>query len=162
MITIRPATIEDLPAITDIYNEAILHTTATFDTETKTLEQRAEWFRQHDQNHPIIVAASQDEIAGWASLSRWSDRSAYDGTAELSVYVHVDYRGKGIGKKLTEVIVEEGVKAGLHTILSRITTENVSSIHIHELMGFHNVGVMREVGYKFDKYLDVHIMQKML
>lgn len=162
MIKIRPATQSDISAITGIYNEAIANTTATFDTDQKSIEEHTIWFRKHDKQHPVIVAEQHDVVIGWASLSRWSDRSAYDGTAELSVYVHHEHRGKGIGKKLMEIIVAEGHVAGLHTILSRITIGNENSIHLHELLGFNTIGVMKEVGFKFGVLLDVQMMQKML
>ncbi len=85
MLIIRPAKPDDLIGITDIYNEAILTTNATFDTETKTVESRKEWFESHDSRNPIIVAENENEIIGWASLSKWSDRCAYSDTAEISV-----------------------------------------------------------------------------
>ena len=100
MIAIRPATVNDLPAITEIYNEAVLNTTATFDTEPKSMEDRLAWFHNHTERHPILVSTHETVITGWASLSKWSERSAYDTTVEVSVYVHVDFRGQGIGKKL--------------------------------------------------------------
>lgn len=162
MLNIRPALVTDLPAITLIYNEAIANTTATFDTEPKTYEERKVWFSDHDEKHPVIVAVELDEIVGFASLSRWSTRSAYDGTSELSVYVHHQHRGRGLGKKLMEVIIAEGKNAGLHTLISRITTDNKNSIHIHELYGFTNIGTMKEVGNKFGRLLDVALMQKIL
>ena len=160
MIEIRSATINDLPAITEIYNEAVLNTTATFDTEIKTIEDRKIWFSNHTERHPVIVATLENKIVGWASLSRWSDRIAYDTTVEVSLYVHKDFRGRGIGKQLMEVITLEGGKAGTHNIISRITHGNEKSIHIHELFGYEHVGVLKEVGKKFGEYLDVHIMQK--
>lgn len=160
MISIRPATLKDLTAITEIYNEAILNTTATFDTEPKSLEDREHWFKSHTNLHPIIVATTGTDITGWASLSKWSDRSAYDNTVEVSVYVHVSFRGKGIGKKLMEVITLTGEQVGVHNIISRITQGNEHSIHLHELLGYEHVGVLKEVGKKFGKFLDVHLMQK--
>lgn len=160
MVIIRPAALKDLQAITDIYNEAIVNTTATFDTETKTLADRRQWFESHTGRHPIVVADIDDRVVGWASVSRWSDRCAYDTTVEVSVYVHHDFRGQGIGKRLMEVITLEAEKAGAHNIISRITQGNEKSIHIHELLGYEHVGVLKEVGKKFGKYLDVHIMQK--
>src|SRR5262245_51145559 len=92
-VEIRRAALSDLGAITDIYNEAILTTTATFDTEPKTVEERIAWFDSHGENHPIIVAALDGTVAGWASLSRWSDRPAYDCTVETSFYVKREFRG---------------------------------------------------------------------
>lgn len=162
MVHIRPATLSDLSAITAIYNEAIRNTTATFDTEEKSIEDRRHWFNQHDQSFPVIVAEEAGEIVGWASLSRWSDRCAYDSTAELSVYVDLRYRGKGIGKYLMQMIVLAGENAGLHCLLSRITEGNEQSIHLHEQLGFFHVGVLRQVGKKFGRFLDVYMMQKLI
>ncbi len=162
MINIRPATQKDLPRITDIYNEAIKNTTATFDTELKSLEEQQKWFDAHDKNHPVLVVIENDITIGWGSLSKWSDRCAYDSTAEVSLYIDPVFRGKGVGKKLLEVLILEGQKAGLHNLISRITEGNHNSIHIHELFGFRHIGVMQEAGKKFGKLLDVHFMQKLL
>jgi len=160
MLHIKPATTEHIKRITEIYNEAIENTTATFDTEIKSEESRLQWLKDHDDQHPVIVAEINNEIIGFASLTRWSDRTAYDGTAEVSVYIDRNHRGKGVGKRMLEVITLEGEKAGLHNLISRITEGNLSSIHIHEQLGFDHIGVMREAGRKFGKFLDVHMMQK--
>jgi L-amino acid N-acyltransferase len=160
MLTIRPATEKDIPVITAIYNDAILNTTATFDTEAKSHEQRLEWFRAHDEKHPVIVGEINNTVVAWASLSKWSDRCAYDSTAEVSVYVQQDYRDQGIGKRLLEVLTLEGEERGLHTLISRITEGNEKSIYLHERLGFEHIGVMKEVGKKFGNYLDVHLLQK--
>lgn len=160
MLNIRPALKTDVAIITEIYNDAILNTYATFDTEVKSIEDRIKWFLDHDEKHPVIVAELGSEVVGWASLTKWSDRCAYDGTAEVSVYVHNEFRGKGIGKRLLEILVLEGEKCGLHYLLARITQGNEASIHLHEMFGFSHIGVMHEVGFKFGKYLDVHLMEK--
>lgn len=160
MITIRPAGESDVAAITEIYNEAILHTAATFDTEEKSVEDRLRWFKAHDEQHPVIVAEKEGRVVGWASLSRWSDRAAYDTTAETSLYVHKDFRKQGIGKELMEMLVIEGGKAGLHTLIARITHGNEQSVYLHERMGFTVIGTLKEVGVKFGKYQDVHLLQK--
>lgn len=162
MMNIRRAQTEDLPAITEIYNEAVLHTTATFDTVLRTLEQQGQWFAQHGDSYPVLVAEKDGEVVGWSSLNRYSDRMAYARTAELSLYIRSDRRGQGIGKTLLGRTLEEGRAAGLHTVLSRITGGNDSSIHLHRVYGFETVGTMREVGVKFGQLLDVVIMQKML
>jgi L-amino acid N-acyltransferase YncA len=161
MLQIRPATEADVPAITDIYNEAIENTTATFDTEPKDFEERLQWFRDHDKSHPVMVAEIKGRVIGWASLSKWSDRCAYDSTAEVSVYVDVAFRDQGIGKRLLEIITLEGEQKGLHTLISRITEGNEKSIYLHERLGFKNIGTLKEVGKKFGKYLDVHMLQKL-
>jgi phosphinothricin acetyltransferase len=162
MLKIRPAHINDIPHITRIYNDAIVNTTATFDTEQKSEAEQEQWFMEHGEKYPVIIAEQEGEIAGWASLSRWSDRCAYDKTAEVSLYVDVKYRGMGIGKKLLEMLILEGKAAGLHNLVSRITEGNRNSIHIHEKFGFRHIGVMQEAGTKFGKMLDVHFMQKLL
>jgi L-amino acid N-acyltransferase len=162
MITIRPATEKDVHRIMEIYNEAILNTTATFDTDIKSMDDRLKWFSEHGGIHPVIVAVQDEHVVGYACLSKWSERCAYDGTVEVSVYVDADFRSQGIGKKLLEVIVLEGKKQGLHNLISRITEGNESSIHIHETLGFTHIGVMRDAGKKFGKFLDVHFMQKVI
>ena len=160
MLTIRKAAMKDLAAITEIYNEAILKTVATFDTEPKTVEEQKPWFESHDSRHPILVAEQDGTIVGWASLSKWSDRCAYSDTAELSVYVKEELRGRGIGKKLMREILDQGQKVGLHTVVARIAESNEVSVRLHEAFGFEHVGTMKEVGRKFGKLLDVHMMQK--
>ena len=160
MLRIRPAKPDDLFAITDIYNAAILTTDATFDTEIKTIESQKEWFESHDSRNPIIVAENENKIIGWASLSKWSDRCAYSDTAEISVYVKDGYRGQGTGMQLIERIIKAGENAGLHTIISRIVAGNDESIHLHEVFGFEHIGIMKEVGIKFGRLLDVVLMQK--
>jgi phosphinothricin acetyltransferase len=160
MVTYRPARISDLPAIREIYNEAVLNGTATFDTELRSTERQEEWFRAHGSNHPVLVAELEDTVAGWASLSPWSERKAYDRTVEVSVYVHHSHRGKGIGSRLLELVTLEGEKCGNHTILSRITEGNEVSIHLHEKNGYRIVGTLKECGFKFGRYLDVVLMQK--
>jgi len=160
-LRIRKAQETDLPAITDIYNDAIRHGTATFDTEEKTLENRRHWLGQHSQKYPVVVALQNETVVGWASLSRWSERAAYDDTAEISVYIHRDFRSMGIGRQLMQQVLYEGKQGGLHTVISRITQGNEISIHLHTQMGFETVGVLRQVGKKFGQLLDVTLMQKM-
>ena len=160
MIKIRRATINDLDAITNIYNEAILKTTATFDTEIKTWKEQKKWFEDHGSKNPILVADENGIIFGFASLSKYSDRCAYSDTAEISLYVKEEHQGKGIGKKLMKQIIKEGKNVGLHVVISRITEGNKKSIYLHKSVGFENIGIMKEVGLKFGKRLDVYLMQK--
>ena len=161
-VTIRRAELADVPAITDIYNEAILTTTATFDTEPKTLAERTLWFQSHDERHPVLVAMVDGTVTGWASLTRWSDRRAYDDTAETSFFVHSQYRGRGIGRRLKEAIIEEARRMRYHTLIARVAEDSRESLHLNESFGFVHVGTLKEVGRKFDRLLDVHILQKML
>jgi L-amino acid N-acyltransferase len=159
MLTLRKAELKDLPAITDIYNEAIRNTSATFDTQEKTIDEQRTWFEKHGEKYPIMVVFEGQEIVGWASMSAWSDRCAYADTAEASLYIREGCRGKGVGRKLSVAILKAGREAGLHTVIARISEGNDASIHLAEAMGFKHIGVMREVGRKFDKLLDVYLMQ---
>jgi phosphinothricin acetyltransferase len=159
MLTIRKALPEDLGAITEIYNAAILTTVATFDTEPKTEEEQKSWFDHHGNRYPVLVAEQDNHIVGWASLSMWADRCAYSDTAEASLYVREEHQGKGIGRKLSEAIIQEGRKAGLHTLVARIAAGNEASLHLAESVGYQHIGVMKEVGRKFGRLLDVYLMQ---
>ncbi|MFW6287235.1 MAG: N-acetyltransferase family protein [bacterium] len=161
-IVIRKAELKDLGEITEIYNQAILNTVATFDTEPKTIESRLEWFEKHDERYPVLVAESGEGVIGWASLSIWSDKCAYNKTAELSIYIDESQRGRGIGNELMGSIIKYARKTDCHTIISRIAGENEVSIYLHEKYGFKLIGTMKEVGYKFDRYIDVHIYQIIL
>ena len=159
---IRPATESDLPGILEIYNDTILNTTATFDTEPKSVDERTKWLQSHDERHPILVAVVDGGVVGWASLTRWSERRAYDDTAETSFYVHSTHRGRGVGRKLKEAIIEEARRLGYHTLIALVAEGSQESIHLNERAGFVHVGTLKEVGRKFDRLLDVHVMQKML
>jgi L-amino acid N-acyltransferase YncA len=159
MLTIRNATLQDLGTITEIYNDAILKTVASFDTEPKTDAEQKRWFSHHGPRYPIVVAEQDGLVVGWASLSQWSDRRAYADTAEASLYVREGHQGMGIGRRLSEAIIKEGRKAGLHTLIARITEGNETSIHLAGSVGFKHIGIMRECGRKFGRLLDVHLMQ---
>jgi len=159
MLNIRQTTLADLGQITEIYNDAIQKTTATFDTEPKTLEEQESWFAEHDARHPVLVVDEDGLIVAWASLSQWSDRCAYCDTAEISLYVKEEHRGKGIGKQLMRAIIQEGKTAGLHTVIARIAGSNKISADLCKSFGFQYIGTMREVGKKFGNLLDVHLMQ---
>lgn len=156
---IRKALLSDAKAIAAIYNHEIEHGVATFDTELKSVENREEWLHQHSDKYPVLVAESDTEVIGFASLTRWSERAAYDDTAEISIYITPAFHGKGIGKQLMVAIIHAGKKGGLHCLLSRITQGNEKSIYLHEQNGFRTIGVMQEVGKKFGKILDVTMMQ---
>jgi L-amino acid N-acyltransferase len=159
MLNILRATIEHIEPITNIYNDAVQNSTATFDTEIKSVEEQRLWFNEHSDKYPILVAEENDIVVGWASLSRWSGRCAYADTAEISIYIKDDYRGKGIGTKLLKKILDQGKNAGLHTVLARIADGSDASIRLHKKVGFEYIGVMKEVGKKFGRLLDVHMMQ---
>jgi len=160
MVEIRKAHRKDIEAMAEIYNEAVLHTTATFDTAPRSVAAQASWFEEHGDRYPVLVAEEGGAVVGWASLSRWSERCAYTETVESSLYVREGFQGRGIGKALLPAVLDKGSEAGFHTVLAQITEDNEKSIHLHEALGFAVVGVMQEVGRKFGKLLNVALMQK--
>ena len=162
MADLRAAVEADLPTVTEIYNQAVLRATGTFDTEPKTLDQQREWFRRHGPSHPIVVAEEGGKVVGWACVSQYSDRCAYARTAEVSVYIDEKARGRGLGGELLDAILAAGKQAGLQQILARITEGNDVSLRLHAKRGFFEAGRLRQVGEKFGKVLDVHILQKSL
>ena len=159
---LRRATAADMPVITAIYNDAVRTTTATFDLSEQTIESRLAWFRNRTEDFPVAVAEQDGRVVAYAALSRWSDRQAYEITAELSLYVEAENRGVGIGRVLAEYLMVEAEKTNLYTVISRITAGNDVSIRLHQKLGFTVIGVMRRCGRKFGEILDVVLLQKIL
>jgi phosphinothricin acetyltransferase len=162
VLTIRQAELADLDAITAIYNEAILTTTATFDLEPKSLEDRRRWFDAHGERHPILVAEVEGQVVGWASLSRWNPRAAYADTAETSTYVKEEHRGQRVGRQLKQAIIEEAERLGFHTLIAGVAEGSDASLNLNLKFGFEVVGTFKQVGRKFGKLLDVTYLQKVL
>ena len=159
MTTIRSACAADLPAVIDIYNYEVEHGVATFDTVPWTLEERAPWFAVHaSPQHPLIVAEEDGRVLGWGSLSAWSDRCAYARAAEVSVSVHQDHRGRGIGRALLADLIARGRAAGLGVLLARIESSGAASLALHRARGFKPIGTMRRVGEKSGRILDVELL----
>lgn len=154
---IREAEERDVPYLMEIYNYEIKNTTATFDMQPNTLEDRMEWFRQHNVgNHPLFVAEEDGRAVGYASFSTYRRLEAYHESVELSVYVDHRYRKRGIAGKLLEHILEWGRKReDVHMAISVISGENETSVHLHEKFGFEYAGTIREAGRKFGRYLDI-------
>lgn len=161
-VTIRRASVNDLETIISIYNEAIVSTTATFDTEPKTVQERMEWFHDHDERHPIFVAELGSLVVGWVSLSRWSERRAYDDTAEVSIYIDAGHRRRGFGSALMKSIIVEAERMKYHSLIARIAEPGEGSLRLTGQFDFARVGTLKEAGRKFGKYLDVILLQKML
>ena len=163
MITIRHATEDDLPAILEIYNDVIIHTTAVYDYEPHTLEMRRQWFiTKKEQGFPVFVAADDEKIVGLSSIGPFRAWAAYKYSVENSVYVSADSRGRGIGKLLIPPLIVVARELGLHTIIAGIDAANEASLKLHEHFGFKEVAHFREVGYKFDRWLDLKFLQLVL
>ena len=158
-IEIDIATKQDLNRIIEIYNWAIENTSATFDTDSKTIQSQFGWFESHDEKHPVIVARKNGRVLAWGSISPWSDRCAYSGTGEISFYVDPDFHRKGIGFNILKRLIEIGKEKNFRTLVSRIAGKSEASVHLHKKLGFSNIGTMKNVGKKFDEIIDVHLMQ---
>ena len=159
---VREGMTADLRAILEIYNDAVLHSTATFDLEPRTWEEHRRWFAEHRPPYQVLVAAVGDIVAGWGGLSPFRTRPGYRFTAQDSIYVHKDFHRQGVGAALLDRLIEAAQHGGFHSIMALIDGDNTVSIHLHERFGFREVGTFREVGFKFDRWLDVVHMQKML
>ena len=170
---IRHATIEDCPAIRDLYNHEVLTGTGTFDIETRSLPEQQAWLLERSSAYVVLVALDTDdegdteadgEFLGFAALSAYKDRAAYKTTVENSVYVHPDHRGRGVGKALLSGVVEHASRHGFHNVIARIGggNDNPGSVATHRSAGFELVGVEREVGRKFGRWVDVVTMQRLL
>ena len=156
--TIRKAEAKDVPRLMDIYNYEVLHGTATFDIHPKDLSERMVWFQEHqERNHPLIVAEMEDgRVAGYASLSSYREKEAYAATAELSLYIAVECRGKGAASALIQEILRLAKEeTELYTVISVITAGNDASVHLHEKFGFACCGTMKDVGKKFGQRLSI-------
>jgi phosphinothricin acetyltransferase len=162
-MTIRRATDADLPAILEIYNDAVLKTTATYDTEPQLPAARAVWFAEHQREGlPVYVAEVEGEVAGWSSLSHYYSRPGYRYTVEDSLYIAEARRGRGIGKRLLAPLVDEARSLGKHAILARIDAGSEASIRLHAGFGFERVGYLKQVGYKFERWVDVVYMELLI
>src|SRR5262245_39045064 len=141
MIQIRTALETDLEAILEIYNDAVINTTAVYDYEPHTLEMRKQWFRiKEAQGYPVFVADDNGRVVGFSSIGPWRAWAAYKYSVENSIYVAAGQRGKGIGKKLLEPLIEAAKQLDLHTIIAGIDATNEVSIKLHQSFGFTEAG----------------------
>ena len=160
---IRLATAADLPAINAIYNHYVLGSTCTYQEEPSTEAERTAWFDARGPQHPVTVAATPEgEVLGWGSLSKFHPRSAYGRTVENGIYVRDDCRRRGVGRALLADLVGRARAGGHHTILALIDAEQSGSVALHLAFGFTPVARLRQVGFKFGRWLDVIYMQKLL
>ncbi len=159
--TIRPATFDDAEAIRAIYNAAVETTTASLDTEPRSVEVQQEWMRRHDFNPwPAYVAVVDGHVVGWASLSPYNPKPGYRTTAENSLYVSPEFRGQGLGAALLQHLVDTAPAHGVREIVALITSENTVSLAMHTRCAFRDVGTLQRVGRKFGRWVDVTLMQR--
>ncbi len=161
--SLRLAERRDAAALREIYNLEVTTTTITFDMVPRTLDEQVAWIDGHSGGHPAIVAVDGDgTVLGFGSISPYKDRPAYSPTVEDSVYVHRDHRSRGVGRLMLEELVRLARDHGFHSMIARIVGGHEASIALHAACGFESLGVEREVGRKFGKWLDVVEMQRML
>jgi L-amino acid N-acyltransferase len=159
MFSVRTATAADVSGIRAIYNYAIKHLIATFDTDEKSLADRQAWLSAHDAAHPVFVAVDQDRVLGWASLSPFSDRLAYARTVETSIYVEPSHLGQGIGTALMQALMTAAREHHHHCVIAKIAGGNNISVRLHQRFGFVVAGTLHQVGWKFDAWHDVLMME---
>jgi len=159
---LRPATRADLPVINAIYNYFVLHSSATYQTEPGTEEEREQWFAVHGEKHPVIVAELEGQVIGWGSLSKFHPRQAYEHSVEDSIYISHEHHGRGVGSLLLGELLRLAKEIGHHTVLGGIDASQKASVALHTKFGFEKVSHLKEVGFKFGEWLDVVWMQKML
>ena len=162
-VRVRLATLDDAEPIREIYNREVTGSTVTFDLVPRTSEQQRAWLVAHSGAHPAVVAEhTGGRVAGFGSLSPYRDRPAYRTTVEDSVYVDADQRGQGVGRLLLAELVRLATVHGFHAVMARIVDGHEASIGLHRSCGFELVGVEREIGRKFGRWLDVALMQRLL
>lgn len=160
---VRPAELADAEAIAAVYNVEVLESTATFDLTPRSLEDQRTWQIERSGAHAVLVALDDDGVlAGFASLSPFRDRPAYNTTVESSVYVAKSHRRQGIARHLMIDLIATAQSHGFHSIVARIADSQQASLELHEDMGFELVGVEREIGRKFGRWLNVSVMQVLL
>ena len=161
-VTIRPARIEDLPRLTEIYNHYIVNTPITFDLEPVTLDDRRAWFAQFDDSgrHRLFVAEVDGVVQGYAGSHQFRTKRAYDTTVETTIYCAPEATGRGIGRALYEALFAVIDREDIRVAIAGITVPNEASVAIHAAFGFEPAGLMHDVGRKFGRYWDVLWMER--
>ncbi len=161
--SLRPATQDDLAEINSIYNYYVLTSTATYQTTPETEEARQRWFLDRDPvRHPVMIVELEGRPVAWGSLSPFGKREAFAGTVENSIYIHPDFRRRGLGRLLLHDQIQQATAAGHHAIIAAISGEQTGSIALHTIHGFTEAGRLREVGWKSGQWLDLVYLQRVL
>lgn len=160
---IRPAKPKDINKILEIVNYEILNSTVLYDYKERTYEQQFKWFEQKRLNEmPVIVAEKDNEVIGFGTYGIFRPWAAYQFSVEHSIYIDKDSRGNGIGKQLMSKLIELAKEGGYHTMIAGVDGSNKGSFEFHEKFGFKEIGTFKQVGYKFDKWLDLRFLQLFL
>jgi len=161
-IVIRSATAADAGAIATIYNQGIEDRLATLETELRDADERRRWLSDRGSRHPVLVAEADGQIVGWASLNRFNPRAAYDHVADLSVYIERAWRGRGVGRRLLDVLERAARDIGYHKLVLSAFPFNAAGMTLYERVGFRTVGIYREQGRLDGQWVDTIVMEKLL
>ena len=160
---IRDATEADLPAILAIYNDVLATSTAIFSETPTTLEDRRQWFRaRRDAGYPVLVATDDSGVLGFATFGDFRTWPGYRHTVEHTVHVRADARGRGVGRGLVTVLLERAGGLGKHVMVAGVDADNLTSIRLHERLGFQRAGTLHQVGCKFGRWLDLTFLERRL
>lgn len=161
-VEIRKAELDDAEVIREIYNFEVLNSLVTLDLTPRSEAEQRHWIAEHSGIYPAIVAEDNGNICGFASLSPYRPRPGYSTTVEDSIYVDSKYRKQGVGKALLSEILVLAKQHGFHSCMARVMASHQASLALHQSCGFELVGIEKEVGRKFGKWLDMALLQKML
>ena len=161
-VHIRLAEARDLERINAIYNHYVAHSTCTYQEEPDTLDERRRWLDAHGERYPVTVAEVDGAVVGWGALSPFHPRSAYRFSTENSIYVDREWHRRGIGSRLLADVIARARAIGHHTVVALVDAEQPASVALHARYGFVEAARLRQVGFKFGRWLDVVYMQRML
>lgn len=159
-MSVRPATTADLPAVKGIYDEHVLGSLATFETVPPPLSYWVARLESPDRGDHFLVAVDGDRVVGYAYSSAYRPRPAYAHTRETSVYLSADAAGRGLGRALYDELLARLTASGVHTAVAVVALPNPASQALHRACGFTPVGVLRDVGRKFDRWIDTELWQR--
>jgi len=163
MIDVREAAPADLEAMLTIYNDAVINTTAVYDYAPRSLEAQTTWFEnKRNENNPVLVAVEAETVVGFASYGSFRPWPAYRYTVENAIYIAPSHRGRGIGPQLLRPLIAIAQRRGHHAMVAGIDAANEASLRLHRKLGFEQVGHFRQVGWKFDRWLDLVFLQRLL
>jgi L-amino acid N-acyltransferase YncA len=157
---IRDAVDADFEEITAIYNEVLANSTAIYNDRPASVSDRIAWWRTRlDQHCPVLVASDAEHICGFGSYGDFRSWPGYRYTVEGTVHIASGLRGQGVGSLLLRALIVQARQAGKHSMIAGVDSENIASLRFLERFGFERVGHLREVGYKFDRFLDLILLQ---
>lgn len=162
MLTLRLADERDLDAINAIYNHYVPISTATYDNELMSADQRRSWFTGRLPIHPVTIAERDSRVVGWGALGPFRAKPGYRHTVENSVYIHPDCQRTGVGAAILADLIDRARKLGLRAIVAGVDAEQPASLALHVKFGFVKVAHFHEIGYKFDRWLDVIFLELLL